>query len=223
MEKTEAQSGSSSSMKYSARSGLEPPVLDILLQENCKLTILKINGQWRLDLRCVDIYDDQVHYSKKGICLTLDQTHEMLQVFINIDEAMINHVDTRLLHLKNNVFANVSSKFRGVNIRQYFEGQDGLAPTKRGVFLRQNGWQKLRAILLDLENIIPDFKDFKPCHMQIDHLSLIGRLQCKNCNPNGFQEWKSTETLPPVKTAEEPLSENEDDVSHYIARAYSRH
>ena len=114
--------------------GIDKPVLEMLIQDNCNLAILKINGQWRLDLRCVDIYEGKIRFLKKGICLTLDQVHALLQVFIHVDEAMINHVDTRLLHVKKNVFVNVSSKYKGVNIRQYFESEDGLAPTKRGFF-----------------------------------------------------------------------------------------
>ena len=168
---------------------IENPILDMLLQSNCRIAIMKINGQWRIVLRHIIVCGDTEHYLKKGVCLSMEQICALLHDFNTIDESMINKKDTRLFHIKNNMFVSVSNKFQGLNIRIYFNSENGLTPTKRGVFLRNQGWQNLRAILIDLENIILDIKHFTPCNIRFDHLSIIGRLGCPNCNPNSYKEW----------------------------------
>ena len=179
------------------KGGIGEVVFETMIAPTQNVKLLPINGDFRMDIRHMNMTSDKFYPTKKGVCLVLDQVFELQQCVLSVDEAL-NEIQrgqgvTMKIHIKHNVFVRVSKDFKGVDIRKFFRPLNNtageLVPTRRGVFLKLDAWKLLKDILMDLEQILPDYKDFVPCHMKSDHLDLINRLSCPKCNPDTYMQW----------------------------------
>lgn len=78
-----------------------------------------------------------------------------------------------------------------VDIRQYWvpPGEDESVPTKRGLCFRPAKFAVFILNWPDIENQLPERKDFVPCYEENDHLSQLELLRCSACKPEGHDSW----------------------------------
>ena len=179
------------------KGGIGEVVFETMISPTQNLKLLPINGDVRMDIRNMNMTSNQFYPTKKGVCLVLDQVFELQQCVLSVDEALDEirrgQAVTMKIHIKQNVFVRVSNDFKGVDIRKCFRPLNSTSrepvPTRMGVFLKLDAWRRLKEILMDLEQIIPDYKDFVPCHMKNDHMDLVNRLSCRKCNPDDYVNW----------------------------------
>ena len=78
-----------------------------------------------------------------------------------------------------------------VNLRQWWlpPGTETVVPTKKGICLMPEVWQKLTEVTKQVEDMVPAVKDGIPCGLRDDHSNQEGLLRCLHCSPNTYQDW----------------------------------
>lgn len=113
---------------------------------------------------------------------------------------------TLQIHLGHNVHivGRPNSKF--INIRRYFLTPEDsvdlsvshdefcLTPTKDGVVLSFEEWDKLIHFLPLVESLIGDCSDFVRCKVKHSN-GQSNQAECQHCNPNGWQYWLNVKKL----------------------------
>ena len=65
-----------------------------------------------------------------------------------------------------------------VDIRQYWKPQEELVPTKKGICLRPSEYDRLKELLPEIGNTLPELSAVVSCFLQSDHMNQLGALQC---------------------------------------------
>lgn len=141
-------------------------------------------GELRVDIR--EWKDDKP--TKKGISLNLMRWKNWLDQLEYVDKALEKKRVYRC-HLGGNVFCKIGENSVCVDIRQFWKPQDEVVPTKTGICLRPLEFDRLKDLLSEIGNTLPELNPVVPCFLQSDHLNQLGALQCSECNPNDFQNW----------------------------------
>jgi len=89
-------------------------------------------------------------------------------------------------HIGGNVFVQVTSPYRVVDIRQRYFKDGRLYYTKVGIKLHPQGWQKVLDTRCTVIDCIPNLDDHLPCFMREDHQNQEGALTCPECSPNSY-------------------------------------
>jgi len=90
-------------------------------------------------------------------------------------------------HLGGNVYVSVSKQYPIVNIRHFWKPKDSdeIQPTRKGVTLKFEQYEKLKDVVQVMSDFIPELKHCLPCWMGSDHQNQLGANYCSECNPNG--------------------------------------
>ena len=73
-----------------------------------------------------------------------------------------------------------------VDIRQYWKPEEEMISTKKGICSRPLEYVRLKELLPEIGNTLPELNGVVPCFLQSDHMNHLGALQCSECNPNDF-------------------------------------
>ena len=92
-------------------------------------------------------------------------------------------------HIGGNVYCNVAENGVCVDIRQYWKPQEELVPTYKGICLRPSEYDRLKELLSEIGNVLPEMSAMVPCFLQSNHMNQLGALQCSECNPNDYNNW----------------------------------
>lgn len=141
-------------------------------------------GEMRVDIR--EWKDDTP--TKKGISLTLMRWKNFVDQLEYVDQALEDKKSYGN-HLGGNVYCNVGENSVCVDIRQYWKPQEEVVPTKKGLCLRPNEYQRLKEVLPEVGRTLPELDAVVPCYAQSDHANQIGAMICPECNPNDFMNW----------------------------------
>lgn len=141
-------------------------------------------GELRVDLR--EWKDDKP--TKKGISLTLMRWKNWVDQIEYVDEAL-HEKKSYVSHLGGNVYCHLADKSVCMDIRQYWKPQEELVPTKKGICLRPQEYDRLKELLPEIGNALPELNVVVPCFLQSDHMNQLGALQCSECNPNDYNNW----------------------------------
>ena len=76
-----------------------------------------------------------------------------------------------------------------VDIRQYWKPQEEVISTKKGISLRPIEYVRLKGLLSEIGNALPELNGVVPCFLQSDDINQLGALKCSECNPNDFYNW----------------------------------
>lgn len=145
-------------------------------------------GEWKGEKR-VDLREwDKNKPTKKGISLTLMRYKVLVDNLEFIDKALTNGTACHY-HLGGNVYCTVKEGNPCVDIRQFWKPEEEVVPTRKGLCLRPLEYRRLKEILSDINNTIPELSATVPCAFQSDHANQLGYLQCSECNPNDFMNW----------------------------------
>ena len=126
--------------------------------------------------------------TKKGISLTLMRWKCLANILDQVDEALKNKTSYEC-HLGGNVSCTVKEGNPCVDIRQFWKPEENVVPTKKGLCLRPGEYQRLKEVLSDIGNVLPELSDVVPCLFQRDHANQLGYLRCSECNPNDYTNW----------------------------------
>ena len=149
-----------------------------------RVRVVEWKGETRVDVR---EWDGDIP-TKKGVSLSLSRWKSFLDFIDQVDEALKEN-KTYSLHLGGNVYCNVKEGSPCVDIRQYWKPQDDVVPTKKGLRLRPQEYQRLKDILQEVNAAIPELSSVVPCMFRSDHANPSGFLKCSECNPNDFMNW----------------------------------
>jgi hypothetical protein len=156
-----------------------------------------VASEWKGDIaihiRKYDSDKGKTFPTKRGITLTLKHWVELCTYKSEIDEtitALKQGKDVKLFHhLGANVHISVDKNIAGVDIRQWWWCVDTVKPSRKGIFLSLQQWEKLKDCFTVMCDFVPELKSIVPCIMQDDHQNQMGYLQCSFCNPNEYNQW----------------------------------
>jgi hypothetical protein len=136
--------------------------------------------------------------TKKGMSLTVDSWVDLMFEKDRITEALKRVTEDEgdvchRSHIGKNIFVTVDSGRPYVNIRQWFlpQGAEQVVPTKKGICLNGEEWQKVLEASKEVEKLVPEVKDAIPCGYRDDHSNQEGLLSCSHCSPDTFLDWQS--------------------------------
>jgi len=141
--------------------------------------------EWKGDLR-VDLreWDDNAP-TKKGISLSLSRWKNWVETISYIDQALEDKTIYES-HLGGNVYCQVQQDNPCVDIRQYWKPESEVIATKKGICLRPSEYNRLKELLMEIGQTLPELDAVIPCYLQGDHMNQQGALQCPECNPNDY-------------------------------------
>ena len=161
-----------------------------------RLTLSTFQGQVFIHIREYVQFNGKEYPTKRGVSFTPGR--------LNVLRSKIGEIDTALnqqevnasynvelgdgllykTHLGAGVYASVSEKFQGVNIRRNWlpEGQVAIVPTKNGIYLPTDQWKSLKEKIDELLVVHPELIDVKPCI----HENQFDMVECKECMPFGW-------------------------------------
>ena len=146
------------------------------------VTVKEWKGELRVDLR----EWMGVRPTKKGISLTLMRWKILVGMLEYIDEALTEKT-TYNRHLGGNVHCTVENGY--VSIRQYWKPEEDVVPTRKGLNLRLFEYEKLKNVISDIGQALPELDSVVPCYDQSDHMNQLGAMMCSECNPDDFMNW----------------------------------
>jgi hypothetical protein len=127
--------------------------------------------------------------SKIGVCFTPLRLAAFRNKLDEIEEGVKllragKPVDLKL-HVGGLVYVTIQSGYFIVNIRKYFipENQIDEIPTRSGIALKLNEWDKLKECLVELLLLAPEIEAVQPCYSSFDHANVITMMDCEECNP----------------------------------------
>jgi len=102
-----------------------------------------------------------------------------------IDEFISDKVggEVKLLsHIGGGHYVSVTSGFRCVDFRKWFQPRDQKdpKPTRKGIALNLDQWVRMRKIVEAINNDHPVLAAALPCYVQDDHLATF---ECRECYP----------------------------------------
>nr|WBW30870.1 PC4 [Argopecten irradians irradians] len=172
----------------------------MLMGDYCKIHIGKevyvvanmFRGETLIHVRTYGKREDGSTYpTKKGIALNITRWKRLEdRCSKDIDGAIEKvkkgeHVHMKF-HLGGNIYASINSGYACVNIRRWYmpKDEDGdLVPTRQGIALNFEQWDKLKDSMLLLPEFIGDeLDDVRLC--EDSHQNQMGMTDCFDCNPN---------------------------------------
>ena len=145
-------------------------------------------NEWKGELR-VDIREwKEDKPTKKGISLILMRWKNWVHQ-LEYADAALQEKTSYGHHIGGNVCCNVAENGVCVDIRQYWKAQVELVPTKKGICLRPSEYERLKELVPEIGNALPELSAVVPCFLQSDHMNQLGALQCSECNPNDCNNW----------------------------------
>ena len=146
--------------------------------------VIEWKGERRVDLM---EWRDELP-TTKGISLTLMRWKNWTDYIEYVDQALAEKKAYQS-HLGGNVYCTVNEGSTCVDIRQYWKPEEALVPTKKGLCLRPLEYQRLKDLLPEIGQNLPELDTVVPCYLQSDHMNQLGMLQCSECNPNDCMNW----------------------------------
>jgi len=160
-----------------------------------RLVYAKYNGQSVIHVREYAKDEEKEYPTKIGVCLTPSRLHALNRKIEEIDEElrqqnanvtyMVEQGEaTYKTHLGGGIYASVSSKFNGVDLRRYWVPVGVLmpVPTKNGIYLPASQWRALKTKLEELMFTHQELDTALDCL----HQNQMEVFDCRECTPFGF-------------------------------------
>ena len=86
-------------------------------------------------------------------------------------------------HIGGGHYVSVTSGFRCVDFRKWFQPRDQKEPkpTRKGITLNLDQWVRMRLIVEAMNNDHPVLAAALPCYMQDDQRNQMGAFECREC------------------------------------------
>ena len=170
--------------------------LKIHLGRDRYLSTSTFNGEDKVHLR---IFEGDIP-QKKGVTLGLRQAKNLIDCIPTLDEKvtcewMEISADTKpesFTHLGFGLYMKVYTYngHRFYDVRRYWRpfGEPNAVPTKTGLNLNSQEFQKLVGSVGALQSTLKELETIEPCTCDLQGNQLAS-LQCPECNPFDFHNW----------------------------------
>lgn len=125
--------------------------------------------------------------TKKGISLTLQRWQQLTNAVEALDRLLNDgYNSTGIIHLGGNVHAEKSKGWNSIDLRKWWipDNSTAIAPTKKGICLRNAEWVNLTFHIGTINSYIPEMVEVTPCFQSECHQNQLGFYNCPECNPN---------------------------------------
>ncbi|XP_069109811.1 uncharacterized protein [Argopecten irradians] len=172
----------------------------MLMGDFCKLHIGKevyvvanmFRGETLIHIRTYGKREDGTTFpTKKGIALNPTRWKRLVDrcsgtIDDTIEKVKKGELVDIKLHLGGNLYVSINSGYGCVNIRRWYMPKDedgGLVPTRQGIALNFEQWDKLKDCMLLLPDFIGDeLDDVRLC--EDTHHNQMEMIECFDCNPS---------------------------------------
>ena len=127
--------------------------------------------------------------SKRGICLSPERFATLVYYIPDINRCVskVRDGDKEIwnkYHLGGGIYVKIDGGFQTVNIRRYFvpKGTIEEVPTKKGIALRINEWDRLVECAEEVKSVAEELKA-TPCFLKADLTETLVAISCKECYP----------------------------------------
>ena len=174
---------------------------DVEFAPGKRLVYLHFGGREFIHIREYGSMGGRLYPTKKGVCLTPSRLRALQERISTIDEllAQLEMNDAYGVtvggedplykqHLGGAIYASVSEKYQGVNLRRHFTppAQNILiVPTKNGIYLPLTQWGALKTKLVELFTQFPKLKEAVECSMSHGG-NQMETFDCRECTPFGY-------------------------------------
>ena len=126
--------------------------------------------------------DEKRYQSNPDALEELDQSIEFVEKALHEKKSYGNHIG-------GNVYCTVAENGVCVDIRQNWKPEEEVVPTTKGICLRPSEYVRLKELLPEIGNALPELDGVVSCFLQSDHMNQLGARQSSECNPNDFCNW----------------------------------
>lgn len=126
--------------------------------------------------------------TRKGIRMSVDCFVRLMRMEMLLQNLLDKMKAGEQVHERLTVggplFLKLDSPFLTIHLREYYkDDKDELRPARAGIVLKLRHWQKIIKLAgKELDAVIPNFSEMKPCYMENDHSNQEGMLNCFMCN-----------------------------------------
>ena len=165
-------------------------IITYKMTEQCNIQTTHWKDEIRIDVREWESKDQKLIPTRKAISLPLYRWKLLVESFDSMDKALEEKEEYKS-HLGRNIFASVTKNNVCVDIRQHWlpPNQAEVVPTKRGITLRPEEYEKLKDVACVIGDFVPELSSVVPCPYTSDHMNQLGFLRCPECNPDNFRQW----------------------------------
>jgi hypothetical protein len=150
---------------------IHPSVYTVAVQDNTVLQLKRKDTQWFVDVRRIlngDVVAGQrfetthkLFFTTKGVFMDMQQTFALFDSMEAISEKW-GVVERDVTHLKRGLRCVTQTEYPGVDLRHWFEWDGKQLPTRKGVHLSPDGWERLKQAIREIV-ARPEFSDFERC------------------------------------------------------------
>ena len=159
---------------------------------NLYLTAVPYQGEIMIHIRHFSESNGLHFPTKKGVNFPLPRWLKFECLLDEIEEYLQSHrsqEEEMKWHIGGGVYVSLSPDFPTVDIRHYWKPQDanGPIPTKKGVTLTSDKFDRLKSTVYELRESVPELNDAQICMLSESHQNLLGVLSCPECSPFGYE------------------------------------
>ena len=171
--------------KYSGKPDQGEGIREVVRYEKILSKDKRVSASvWNVEIR-VDIRVWENHHkcpTKKGVSLPLARWKTLINNLDMLSEALDKEERGELteetsLHLGGGQYASVKPGYRHIDLRQFWipdESSGELRPTRKGVTLKRAEWDKLLAVISEINASIPELATVETCLERDDHQNQSG-------------------------------------------------
>ena len=124
--------------------------------------------------------------SEKRVAFPLRRWAQFVAIFPMVDQSLDNMRQQQTValqyHIGGRFYISVTSGFNCVDIRQfYWNPVLGVKPTRKGIALRLDEWEKLKEIVPIVHAKFPVIAATQTCSSQPDHFNQKSAFACTEC------------------------------------------
>ncbi|XP_061170640.1 uncharacterized protein LOC133180049 [Saccostrea echinata] len=180
------------------------------------LTVMPFKGEIYVHIRHLAESHGRFIATKKGVTFPLARWLKFESLLPDIQDYIDNtgkEDEEAQWYVGGGVFVSLSPSYPTVDIRHFWKPDNVQEPipTRKGVTLNKNKFVRLRDVIEEMHEYVPELKDVELCMLSESHQNQLGMLSCPECTPFGYdpQDNMSMECnagdLPDMETIESDL------------------
>lgn len=157
------------------------------LGDDVRMQIFLQENDYSVDIRKWATVEGQKTATRKGIRMSLGCFVRLVWLQDTVQDRLDKiksgeKVDEKIL-VGGPVFIQMSSPFLTVHVREFYtNGENKIKPGRRGIVMKLRQWQKMLTLARELDDVIPQFSEMKPCYYDTDHANQEGMMSCSTCS-----------------------------------------
>lgn len=155
------------------------------------LTVMPFKGEIYVHIRHFTESRGRFIATKKGVTFPLARWLKFESLLPDIQ----NYIDNTekeneevQWHVGGGVFISLSPGYSTVDIRHFWKPDNVQepTPTRKGVNLNKKKFLRLKDVIEELHEYVPELEDIEHCILSESHQNQLGMLSCPECTPFGY-------------------------------------